>query len=50
MMSQLQGSGHSSALFLTAAAQNLLAMKLASEAGVVVPSTWVTWFKVREGG
>ncbi len=35
---------HSSALFLTAAAQNLLCMKLASELGVVIASPWVTWF------
>ena len=35
---------HSSALFLTAAAQNLLCMKLASELGVAIASPWVTWF------
>jgi DASS family divalent anion:Na+ symporter len=41
----MQTSVHSSALFLTAAAQNLLCMKLASELGVLVVSPWVTWFK-----
>lgn len=43
--SQMQTSVHSSALFLTAAAQNLLCMKLASELGVLIVSPWVTWFK-----
>jgi DASS family divalent anion:Na+ symporter len=42
---QFQGSVNSSAMFLTAAAQNLLCMKLAVELGVAVPGTWVTWFK-----
>lgn len=42
---QFQGSVNSSAMFLTAAAQNLLCMKLATELGVVLPSAWVTWFK-----
>ena len=32
-------------MFLTAAAQNLLCMKLAAEMGVLVGSPWVTWFK-----
>jgi DASS family divalent anion:Na+ symporter len=45
VQAQFQGSVHSSALFLTAAAQNLLCMKLATELGVVIPSPWVTWFK-----
>jgi di/tricarboxylate transporter len=44
-MSQFQGSVNSSAMFLTAAAQNLLCMKLATELGVVIPSPWLTWFK-----
>lgn len=44
MQAQFQGSVHSSALFLTAAAQNLLCMKLASELGVGIASPWVTWF------
>lgn len=46
VMSQFQGSVNSSAMFLTAAAQNLLCMKLATELGVVIPSPWLTWFKV----
>lgn len=46
IQSQFQASGNSSALFLTAAAQNLLCLKLAEELGVVVGSPWVTWFKV----
>lgn len=45
VMSQFQGSVNSSAMFLTAAAQNLLCMKLATELGVVIPSPWLTWFK-----
>lgn len=49
VQSQLQGSVNSSAMFLTAAAQNLLCMKLAAEMGVVVAAPWVTWVKVREG-
>ena len=44
-MSQFQGSVNSSAMFLTAAAQNLLCMKLAAELGVVIASPWLTWFK-----
>ncbi|KAG6742632.1 hypothetical protein POTOM_053553 [Populus tomentosa] len=36
---------HSSALFLTAAAQNLLCLKLAEELGVIISSPWVSWFK-----
>lgn len=40
-----QSAGNSSALFLTAAAQNLLCLKLAEELGVVVSSPWVSWFK-----
>jgi DASS family divalent anion:Na+ symporter len=32
-------------MFLTAAAQNLLCLKLATEMGVAIPSAWVTWFK-----
>ena len=45
VQAQLQGSVNSSAMFLTAAAQNLLCMKLAAEMGVLVASPWVTWFK-----
>lgn len=44
VMSQFQGSVNSSAMFLTAAAQNLLCMKLAVELGVNIASPWVTWF------
>ena len=40
VMSQFQGSVNSSAMFLTAAAQNLLCMKLAAEMGVNIPSPW----------
>eukprot|EP00898_Chlorokybus_atmophyticus_P006494 jgi/Chlat1/6846/Chrsp51S06533 len=45
VQAQLQGCANSSALFLTAAAQNLLCLKLATELGVVIPSPWMTWFK-----
>ncbi|CAM8958295.1 unnamed protein product [Rhodiola kirilowii] len=45
IMSQFQSSGSSSALFLTAAAQNLLCLKLAEELGVKIASPWVAWFK-----
>ncbi|XP_068642814.1 dicarboxylate transporter 2.1, chloroplastic-like [Aristolochia californica] len=45
VQSQLQSAGNSSALFLTAAAQNLLCLKLAEELGVKVASPWITWFK-----
>ncbi|CAK9174064.1 unnamed protein product [Ilex paraguariensis] len=40
-----RSSGNSSALFLTAAAQNLICLKLAEELGVIVASPWVSWFK-----
>uniref|UniRef100_A0A7N0VFM7 Uncharacterized protein n=1 Tax=Kalanchoe fedtschenkoi TaxID=63787 RepID=A0A7N0VFM7_KALFE len=45
VLSQFQAAGSSSALFLTAAAQNLLCLKLAEELGVVIASPWVAWFK-----
>ncbi|WCJ18780.1 Dicarboxylate transporter 2.1 chloroplastic [Euphorbia peplus] len=45
IQSQFQSAGNSSALFLTAAAQNLLCLKLAEELGVIISSPWVTWFK-----
>lgn len=45
VQNQFQSAGNSSALFLTAAAQNLLCIKLAEELGVIVPTPWVTWFK-----
>jgi DASS family divalent anion:Na+ symporter len=41
-----QASGNSSALFLTAAAQNLLCLKLAEEIGVKIGNPWITWLKV----
>ncbi|KAM0949020.1 putative solute carrier family 13 [Dioscorea sansibarensis] len=46
VMSQLQSAGNSSALFLTAAAQNLLCLKLAEGLGVVIGNPWVSWFKI----
>ncbi|CAN6466904.1 unnamed protein product [Victoria cruziana] len=45
VQSQLQSAGNSSALFLTAAAQNLLCLRLAEELGVKIASPWVAWFK-----
>lgn len=45
IQNQFQSAGNSSALFLTAAAQNLLCIKLAEELGVIVSNPWVTWFK-----
>lgn len=45
IQSQFQSAGNSSALFLTAAAQNLLCLKLAEELGVTIASPWVSWFK-----
>ncbi|KAF8730279.1 hypothetical protein HU200_017262 [Digitaria exilis] len=45
VMTQFQASGNSSALFLTAAAQNLLCLKLAEELGVIITNPWVSWFK-----
>ncbi|KAK6135456.1 hypothetical protein DH2020_030801 [Rehmannia glutinosa] len=45
VQSQFQSAGNSSALFLTAAAQNLLCLKLAEELGVVISNPWVSWFK-----
>ncbi|KAI7734633.1 hypothetical protein M8C21_019008 [Ambrosia artemisiifolia] len=44
VQSQFQCAGNSSALFLTAAAQNLLCLQLAQELGVVVADPWVEWF------
>ncbi|XP_055829068.1 dicarboxylate transporter 2.1, chloroplastic-like [Solanum dulcamara] len=45
IQSQLQCSSTSSALFLTAAAQNLLCLKLAEGLGVEISSKWLTWLK-----
>ncbi|CAG9459968.1 unnamed protein product [Pedinophyceae sp. YPF-701] len=41
--SLLQASNHSSALFLTAAAQNLLCLNLAASFGAVIPGPWLAW-------
>ncbi|CAH9110572.1 unnamed protein product [Cuscuta europaea] len=46
VQSQLQASCNSSAIFLTAAAQNLLCIKLAEGLGVKISSKWLTWLKV----
>lgn len=40
-----QSSSSSSALFLTAAAQNLLCLKFAESLGVKISAKWITWFK-----
>ncbi|XP_024400432.1 dicarboxylate transporter 2.1, chloroplastic [Physcomitrium patens] len=45
VMTQFQAAGNSSALFLTAAAQNLLCLKLAQGLGVVIANPWVSWLK-----
>ena len=45
IQAQLQASAHSSAMFMTAAAQNMLSLKLAGEAGVVLAGPWLLWFK-----
>ncbi|KAL0384437.1 UNVERIFIED_CONTAM: Dicarboxylate transporter 2.1, chloroplastic [Sesamum radiatum] len=45
VQSQFQCAGNSSGLFLTAAAQNLLCLKLAEELGVVISNPWISWFK-----
>ncbi|XP_028753175.1 dicarboxylate transporter 2.1, chloroplastic [Neltuma alba] len=46
ILTQFHSAGHSSALFLTASAQNLLCLKLAEELGVIIADPWITWFKV----
>lgn len=45
IQTQLQSSAHSSAMCMTAAAQNLLSLKLAASLGIVIASPWLTWFK-----
>ncbi|XP_043698164.1 dicarboxylate transporter 2.1, chloroplastic-like [Telopea speciosissima] len=45
IQSQFQSAGNSSALFLTAAAQNLLCLRLAEELGVKIARPWLSWFK-----
>jgi len=32
---------------MTAAAQNLLSLKLAASLGIIIVSPWLTWFKAR---
>ena len=43
IQSQLQTSAHGSALFFTAAAQNLMCLKIAEEFGVTVTGQFLTW-------
>ncbi|KAK9165769.1 hypothetical protein Scep_000960 [Stephania cephalantha] len=43
-MAQLHSAGNSSALFLTASANNLLMFKLAGGIGVKIANPWVSWF------
>ncbi|KAH6803819.1 dicarboxylate transport 2.1 [Perilla frutescens var. frutescens] len=43
---QNQCNNNTSALFLTAAAQNMLCIKLAEGVGVKIADRWVTWLKV----
>ncbi|KAI3784434.1 hypothetical protein L1987_43533 [Smallanthus sonchifolius] len=43
--SQFQSCSSTTALFLTAAAQNMLCIKLAKSLGVKIKSPWVAWFK-----
>ncbi|KAJ1290048.1 hypothetical protein BS78_02G212200 [Paspalum vaginatum] len=45
VMTQFQAASSSTALFLTAGAQNLLCLKLAEELGVIIANPWVSWFK-----
>ncbi|CAK9163288.1 unnamed protein product [Ilex paraguariensis] len=45
IQSQCQAASNSGNLFLTAAAQNLLCVKLAEALGVKVSNRWVTWLK-----
>jgi len=46
IQAQLQCAGASSALFMTAAAQNMLSIKLGQEvAGITIASPWMTWLK-----
>ncbi|XP_051126669.1 dicarboxylate transporter 2.1, chloroplastic-like [Andrographis paniculata] len=45
ILSQMQSSNSSGAFFITAAAQNLLCIKLAESLGVEIKHQWVTWLK-----
>ena len=42
---QLQASGHLSAMCLTGASTNLLSLKLAASLGIMIANPWLTWFK-----
>ncbi|KAK9130122.1 hypothetical protein Sjap_010609 [Stephania japonica] len=44
VMAQLHSAGNSSALFLTASANNLLMFKLAGDIGIKIANPWVSWF------
>lgn len=46
IQTQNQSNNNTSAVFLTAAAQNMLCIKLAESVGVKITDRWVTWFKV----
>ena len=46
VLSQFEGTANSSNMYLTAAAQNLLCMKIAASMGLTITAAWVTWFKV----
>ncbi|GJP53761.1 hypothetical protein CLOM_g12904 [Closterium sp. NIES-68] len=46
IMTQLQCTAHSSAMFLTGAGQNLLCLKLAQEMGVAIPNAFGTWMQM----
>ncbi|GAB4815894.1 hypothetical protein N2152v2_002940 [Parachlorella kessleri] len=46
VLSQFEGTANSSNMYLTAAAQNLLCIKIAASMGLTIPAAWVTWFKV----
>ncbi|XP_047968332.1 dicarboxylate transporter 2.1, chloroplastic-like [Salvia hispanica] len=46
VQSQNQSNNCTSAFFLTAAAQNLLCVKLAESLGVKITDRWVTWLKI----
>jgi DASS family divalent anion:Na+ symporter len=41
----MQASSNIAALFMTGAAQNLLAINIARNMGVNIPDVWITWAK-----
>ncbi|KAL9160775.1 hypothetical protein ABFS82_08G223000 [Erythranthe guttata] len=45
IQSQNQSNNSTSAIFLTASAQNMLCIKLAESVSVPIPNRWITWFK-----